>query len=308
MERIKGLFRKACILSSWPTFLIAIPSFALVAYALASRHPSQGLRIASYALSAYGLTVLTTWTIRFILALRRDKGSIPLIRWANENPVASCLIADRAHRARVALLLGMIVNLAYVGVKLAMGVIFHSLWFAFGAVYYLVLMAMRGFLLYCMVRHQAERDRRGELRVSRLCGVLLLILNQVLAFIVTMAVCLNRGYEYPGYLIYAMAGYSFYAIISAAIHLTRQVKAGDPLYSALHVVSLTSAMVSIFSLETAMLTQFGQGEDPAFRQIMTGSTGAVICLLVLGMAVAMIVRATRELRAIQNTGKEMTST
>ncbi len=299
MERIKKIIHRIFVLSSWLTFFVAIPSFVLVLYVLLTQHPSRALQVGSYVLSAYGLTVLVTWTIRFIVALRNDKENIPLIRWANENPVASRMISDGTYRTRVLLMVGLMVNLAYVAVNLSMGIYTRSLWFVFVAIYYLMLMAMRSFLLHYMVHHQAERSRTDELRLSRLCGALLLILNQMLTFIVMMVVYLNRGYVYPGYLIYVMAAYSFYAIITACINLTRQIKAGDPLHLALRIISLTTAMVSIFSLETAMLTQFGQGEDPAFRQIMTGCTGAVICLFVLTMALSMIVQATRELRTIK---------
>ena len=51
------------------------------------------------------------------------------------------------------------------------------------------------------------------------------------------------------------------------------------------------ALVSIFSLETAMLAQFGSENIEYFRVIMTALTGTGVSLIVLGMAVFMIVRS-----------------
>lgn len=58
--------------------------------------------------------------------------------------------------------------------------------------------------------------------------------------------------------------------------------------SAAKIINLTAALVSMLSLETAMLTQFGAGKDAAFRQRMIAMTGTGVCALVLGMAVSMI--------------------
>ena len=66
--------------------------------------------------------------------------------------------------------------------------------------------------------------------------------------------------------------------------------------SAAKVINLTAALVSMLSLETAMLTRFGAADDPMFRKAMTASTGAGISILVLGMAIFMIVRSTRRLK------------
>ena len=70
--------------------------------------------------------------------------------------------------------------------------------------------------------------------------------------------------------------------------------------SAAKAINLTAALVSMLSLETAMLAQFG-GDDVMFRQIMTSATGAGVCVIVLGMAVYMIVKSTKALKSI---GKE----
>ena len=58
-------------------------------------------------------------------------------------------------------------------------------------------------------------------------------------------------------------------------------------------------LVSILSLETAMLTAFGEAGNDSFRQIMTAITGAAVCLLVLAMAIYMIIHSTKEINRLK---------
>lgn len=108
----------------------------------------------------------------------------------------------------------------------------------------------------------------------------------------------DRGYEYPGTLIYAMAAYSFYAIITATINVIKFRRHGSPILSAAKAISLVAALVSILSLETAMLAQFGGEDDPLSRKAMTGATGGGVCVIVLGMALFMIIKASRQLKQL----------
>jgi len=165
------------------------------------------------------------------------------------------------------------------------------------------LLAVMRFSLVHYVRSR-KGGRISELKRYRFCGILLLFMNQALAAIVVIVVNQNKGFEYSGVLIYAMALYAFYAVITSAVNVVRFRKYGSPILSAAKVIKLTAALVSMLSLETAMLAQFG-GDDVVFRQIMTSATGAGICGIVLGMAVFMIVRSTRALKNIRKKQQEV---
>ena len=78
-----------------------------------------------------------------------------------------------------------------------------------------------------------------------------------------------------------MALYAFYSIITAVINVVKFWKYRNLIMSAAKVISPTAELVSMLSLETAMIAQFGS-DDSAFRQIMTSATGAGVCLIVLG--------------------------
>ena len=90
-----------------------------------------------------------------------------------------------------------------------------------------------------------------------------------------------------------MAVYAFYKIIAAGRDIVRFRHTNSPVISAAKAVNLAAALASMLSLETAMLSQFGGGSGEGFRAAMTGATGAVVCAIILGIAVFMICRATK---------------
>ena len=182
--------------------------------------------------------------------------------------------------------------------KLVSGIYYRSVWFISIAVYYILLAFMR-FLLFRRGKTRADGNYlKAELERYRMCGILLLLMNQALAGIVVFMVRQNKSYDYPGLLIYAMAAYSFYCVIIASVNVIKFRRHGSPVLSAAKVINLVSAMVSILSLETAMVTRFGDEDDYSFRQTMTGATGGGVCILVLAIAVFMIVKSSSQLKQI----------
>ncbi len=291
--RIKKWCRRLFVLPLWLALLIAVPSAALVAAVLARGGESSALHCASYVLSAYGTAVAVTAVVR---AVRRGPDSLALVRKFRGTAAGARYWDNPVFRAEVSLYIGLGVNLAYVAVKLVSGVCCRSLWFAALSAYYLMLSLLRFALLYHVRRSPVGREYASELRRCRLCGVLLLVLNQALSVIVTLVVVRNQGVQYGGYLIYAMAMYAFYATITSAVHVVRFRRYHSPVLSAAKAVNLTAALVSMLSLETAMLAQFG--EDEVFRRRMTAATGFAVCAFVLGLAACMIVRSSRALKEV----------
>lgn len=123
----------------------------------------------------------------------------------------------------------------YIAIKLFSGIYYRSVWFIVLAIYYILLAVMRFILLHKSKNFVMTMET--EFKRYRLCGAMLLIMNQALAGIVTFMVYQNKGFDYPGLLIYAMAMYSFYSIITAAVNLVKFRKHGSPLLSAAFVRS-----------------------------------------------------------------------
>lgn len=130
----------------------------------------------------------------------------------------------------------------------------------------------------------AGSDRISEWRHYQLCGIMLLFMNQTLAGIVGFIVYQNRGYDYSGFLIYAMAVYIFYITIIAVIQLIKFKRYGSP------------GLVCGKSRQSHF-----------FRRMMADVVGGGVCLLVLGIAIVMIVRSTKQLKRPEENGKVQAS-
>lgn len=238
-----------------------------------------------YPVSFYALTAAAAGTVRSGRAAWRRLTAVPLVeRWRR----------DDYFRVRVGLALSLQVNLCYAGLRIVCAVLYSSFWDGALGFYYVLLGAARLYLARRTPGAGSAPDYRRELRVCRWAGCCLLALNLALLWISVQIVQEGRSYYYPGTLIYAAAAYSFYCLTLAIINAVKYRKFRSPVITAAKAVTLTCALVSIFSLETAMLAQFG-GEEQ-FQFWMTTATAAVVCILVLAMAVLLVAYSTWKLK------------
>lgn len=249
---------------------------------------------------AYGIYVLSAYTMTVICILfgiTVPKYYQAAKRKVYDNPVGYRYMTDVDFKVMTSLRISLGINLVYSVFKLAAGVLYSSLWMGAVAVYYIVLSILRFMLLRYMNMNVKRKRLLREYRQSRLCGILLLILNLSLTGIVFQMVWQNKGYYYPDMLIYAVAAYTFYSVISAVVDIIRYRKYKSPVISATKAIRFTAALVSLLSLETAMLAQFG--DDETFRFIMTALTGTAVCFIILGISVTMIIQADRGIKALR---------
>lgn len=298
METFKRILKKIFCLPPLPTVLTALFGYGFVIAVFAFDIQNPILQYASYLASAYALIVTCTGLVYIntaISGIRKIVSEHPLMKKFRSTRVGEKYMTDVRFRTGISLYQGFFINLLYIVTKLVSGIMYCSAWFIALSVYYILLAVMR----FLLVRRLNVQDEVAELRRYRLCGVMLLFMNQALAGIVAFMVRQNRGFEYPGLLVYAMAAYAFYAVTIAIINIVKTRKHKSPILSAAKAINLVAAMVSILSLETAMLARFGGDDDPLFRQVMTGATGGGVCTIVIGMAIFMIWRANRGLKKLQ---------
>lgn len=268
------------------TIVIAVPAFALVIRVLANGIHT-GIAYAAYGLSAYALVISITAMVRII------RGLDPFVRALLDRfPILERLITDIQYRAEVSLYLSILLNIIYVGIEIYAGLCGSSAWLLALGGYYAILVIMRWGLVRYLLHTPAGQDVHAEIKSYRTCGCLLLVMSISLACILTFIVRDGAGFTYAGNLIYAMALYAFWAVITAVINMIRFRRQGSPVLSASKVITFVSALVTMLSLETAMLASFGGG-DTVFRQRMISATGIAFLLIVLLMAVYMICRSGR---------------
>ena len=263
---------------------------ALLAYAFVVEGGEGIVSYVAFAFSSYMTVAVCACMPRLV------REAIAL---AHRIPWLHRYMTDDHVRMHVSLYLSLGLNMLYAVMKLLMGAYYRSVWFGTLGVYYALLTALRFMLLGHVRRNVPGRAMASELKHFRLCGAVLIPMTIALTGVVILVIDRNEGFQYAGYLIYVAAMYAFYAVISAAVNLVKYRRYQSPVMSAAKAVSLASALVSVFALETAMLSQFGQERDPLFRRIMTSATGAGVCAFILGMAAVMIIHAIRRLKTLQ---------
>ncbi len=265
--------------------VISIPAFVFVVCALIFLRDNLPISILSYVFSAYALTISVIAVFRFIPKARAK---------INKNKLYRSYREDVTLRLGLSLLPSAVMNLLYVAIKLCSGIFYGSFWFVSVAVYYALLFSLRLSLFSHIRKRRVGRSRIYELKRARATGVLLVFLDLSLTGILVFMVGYGRSYRYPGLLIYAMAAYTFYALISASISVIKYRRLTSPIMLASKVIKLTSALVSILSLESAMLGTFGSG-DIDFNMLMTALTGAGVCAIILAMALYLAIKPSKEL-------------
>lgn len=288
MEKLKKIGTKLLFPPLPIIILLVLVAVTLLVYAFTFDNANEIVAYVAYFLSAYALAVLC---FKAPDILRKAKS------FKNENKYLSRYLSDTQLRVELSLYGSLFVNVAYALFQLGLGFYHRSIWFYALAGYYALLAAMR-FVLVKEAR-KPEKNLFTEHLLYRFCGVLLLVMNLALSIIVTYIVLLNRGFTHHPITTIAMAAYTFGTLAKAIVNVIKYRKYNRPVYSASKAVSLAAASVSMLTLETAMLTAFGEGNSAAFRQIMTGATGVTVCAFVLVMAIYMITRSTKQINQIK---------
>ncbi len=269
--------------------LVSVPvAAAALTYVFLCEQAYSPIAYAAYVFSAYSLTIVCAAIIKM------PKGGFRAT--LHKNPYVHRYLTDVPFRALVSLHFSLGINLLFAAVKLYYGIRYRSIWFGTLAAYYILLAVMRFLLLRHVNRSSIGENLEAEWKRYRWCGWILLLMNTALLGVVILVVVDGQGFSYKGYLIYVVAMYAFYSVISAARDVARYRKYSSPVLSASKAIKLATALVSVLSLETAMLTQFGEQGDERFRFFMTALTGCGVCLLVLAMAVMMLRQSGKQLK------------
>ena len=252
--------------------------------------------VLSYVLSAYTLTV---WCFRIPHLIRNYQV------FKAENRYVKLWQSNAGLRVNISLYGTLIFNTAYALLQLGMGFWHHSFWFFSLAGYYLCLAVMRFFLLRHTGKYRPGEDMEKELGKYRACGIALLVMNLTLALMIFFMVYWNRTFHHHEITTIALAVYTFTSLTFAIINTVKYRKYHSPVYSASKAISLAASCVSVLTLESTMLTTFGnETMSLTGRRILLGTSGGVISALVIAMAVYMIVTGTTQKRKLPGAAKE----
>lgn len=292
----KGQWKKWLFPPAWLIFLLTVVSAVMLVMVFVSRLETHPLAYFVYAVSFYTVSVLgiacgTTFPKQF----KRAK------EWFYGTKYGNRYMTDAVFKNQVSLYATLAVNVLYVGVNVIMYFLYHSMWFVILAAYYGILAWMRFLLLRYKAKHEIGSNRKGELHRGILCSSILLLVNIVLSGAVLMILYEGKGFFYHGILIYVVALYTFYITVYAIVNVVKYRKYNSPVMLTAKIIALSAALVSMLSLETAMLSEFGAEMAEIQKQILIAATGGGVSVAVVIMSCLMIIRSAKEIKTIRST-------
>lgn len=245
----------------------------------------------SYILAFYTLTVWCLKIPNFIKTVQTFK---------NENRFAKRWISDPHLRVTVSLYGTLIWNTAFAVFQLALGFRHKSLWYFSMAGYYISLAFMRFFLAHHTRKYKPGERMRDELMKFRACGIVFLIMNLALSVMIFFMVFRNKTFHHHEITVITMALYTFVSFIMSIINVIRYSRLGSPVFTASKIIGLTAACVSILTLESTMLTAFGNDTLTQVNgQLLLIISGTAVSLFIISMAIFMIVQSSRKIKILK---------
>lgn len=241
----------------------------------------------AYCLSFYALVIAVIKAITVGKTVRQK---------LHEISITHRYLTDDYFKVYLGLIVSLLVNLCYAGLRMGYAVWYSSFWDGALMVYYILLCAVRFYLIRRVPAAREIVDYRRELSHYRTTGIFLMVLNLALMCIAAQIVRDGRGYYYPGTLIYAVAFHAFYSLTLSIVNVVKYRHLKSPVLSAAKAVNLMTAVVSIFSLETAMLAEFGG--EAKFQIHMTSVTACAVCCFAFAQSVFMLTYANRKYKQL----------
>ena len=271
--------------SSPPLFifvLLSILSITSLAFIFYFGFQDRAISIVFYVLSAYTLFL---WIMNGIKIGKKGR------LYLNKFNIVNRYSSDISFKAEVSLYVTLAINLLFSFYQAFSGFYYHSAWFGTFAFYYMILTIERFSLLrYIRKENHLEMDIYKK---YRFCGLLLIVLNIAVCGMSILMITDGNASIYPGHMIYAVAGFTFYTLIMAIVNVRRYHRRSSLIYGASKMITLSTALFSMFSLQNAMISVFGS--DMQFKRIMNIITGAVVFAILSGISIYMIYKGSYEI-------------
>lgn len=247
-----------------------------------------------YFFSAYSFCILLAYLI--------PKATAFIINRLSKIPVMNKYINDRLFRAHTALYIGLAGNTVYSVFYFVTAIVQKSYWQITLAVYNFIFSAMRFIMVlnYGKAKKKENEESRlvYEFKSYRICAVLMLLMSTVMTGLIEQLISdgKNAGGEI---MTITIAAYTFYCFIIAIINVFKFRKQNSPILSASKNVCFARALMSLFSLQITMFSQFDGNSSSQMQYIMNILLGLAVCLTCVLIAVIMIVKANKNIKLIK---------
>lgn len=291
MERAKGILRRCFRLPGLWAAALSVVSAAALVYIFAEGLDTAWFAAVAYAGAFYALTVDCVLLVPRIAAV---------IRWRRTR-VSEGGSPLQEGRLRWSLYRHLAVDLLYGVWQIWRGASVGSAWVGGYGIYNLCHSVGHGVL----VRYERRLKRMPEglsrqrmaWRCYVVCGFLMLAVNLTMTGLAFQMVWMGRSDHYSEIGVIALAAFTFYKLTLAIIRVVRCHRNDEPISAAARNLGLAEAMMSLFSLQAALLAVYGQTLDQ--KVLMNSLTGFAVCLLTMLGGFTMVVYGRKRLKMVR---------
>lgn len=204
---------------------------------------------------------------------------------------------DYAFRTFFFSALSFLVGVAYAAFNFYLGLKYKTAWNLGIAAYYLSLLCIRAYILCSEIKffkagldeQQKENARRHLYRVQ---SVLLFATDLALIAPITLMALQQKYVNFSTETAITIAAYTTYKIIMSAINFSKSQKSRHLSVKMLRNINLVDALVSLLSLQYALIMTFGGGISGDMLVVCACSSFAVWAFLIF-MSVSTAVKAVK---------------
>lgn len=282
MERFKEIARKL-LHPHWAlTLLLCLGSGAGLAWIFLNGHEMAWFAYPIYVLSFYALTAACVVLVPKLIRLAKVK---------REHDAKQ----DKTKQLRNSLYQNLLVNLGYGLIQMFLGAVTGSVWVGSNGLYNFVHGLAHAVLVHYENKLEKLEDRQQRLtlawRCYRICGYVLFALNLTMTGIAFQMIWKGEGDSYSEIMVIAVAAFTFYKLTVAIIGVFQCRKNNSPILGAARNMALTEALMTLFSLQTALFASYGQDFDQQF--LMNSLTGGAICLMTVLGGLGMVIHGKK---------------
>ena len=248
---------------------------------------------------AYVLYMIAFYTL--VVVCVRIPG---IVRWVKEklhaNKYTDLYLTDKDLRVRISMYRGLLISFIFATFKIILGFVYNSSWLFAMAGYNTILSLMRFIVIFRSQKKglsEMEERKRG-LRSYQVCGWLVMVLNIAVSVVMFMVIVQKQTIEYHMIVTIGLAAFTFYCFTMAVINMVKYRDRKNPVYAAIKRIDMVKAIVSIFTLQVAMLTAFnGQGEAVDVN-LMNTLTGVAVTIAINTIGAMMLAGVKGDLQAL----------
>lgn len=291
MKRFKEILNRLLFPPIWVVALCTVCATALLIFVFVKGYDNSPAAYFAYVFSAYSLCILLAFLIPNATGITK--------RIIEKSPLINKYFNDRVFRAQISIFISLTVNTVYSVFYFIMAIVQKSYWQVTLALYNLVFSFMRFMLVKSNSKAKKEKDETNRLlyeyKSYRNCGIFMFFMSATMTGMIELMI--SDGKKAVGEIVtITIAAYTFYCFIIAIINVVNFRKQNSPILLASKNVCFARALMSLFSLQITMFSQFGDGNSS--QRIMNIIVGLVICILCVAIAITMIVKANKSIKKL----------